>query len=90
MSLRCTKCDGFLQVRIKPNKSFEPVFNRIKYDDGRYCSTGCAMAAIDEWEKKIESGVECKVNEEMNEEQKAIQDAIDNGNVEWFIPLDKQ
>jgi len=51
---------------------------------GEYCSTGCCMSAIVEWEKK-----NAVMKPESQKLQDEIQKALDNGEVEWFINPDE-
>ena len=51
---------------------------------GEYCSTGCAMSAINQYEK-----TNAVMKPEQAERQEEIQRAIDGGAVEWFINPDE-
>lgn len=78
MNTKCHNCNGWLPIRNQ-----KPMPLTTGYG-GEYCSTGCAMSAINQWEKK-----NAAMKPESKKLQGEIQSAIDNGEVEWFINPDE-
>ena len=78
MNTKCQQCNGFLRMRKNIPQSVTTGYG------GEYCSTGCAMSAITEWEKN-----NAVMKPESQKVQDQIQDAIDSGKIEWFINPDE-
>ena len=77
MNTKCHQCNGWLRMRGKVPQPLTTAYG------GEYCSTGCAMSAIVDWENK-----NAKMKPESAKLQEEIQKAIDNNEVEWFINPD--
>ena len=78
MNKRCHRCNGWLRVRGKIPQPLTTAYG------GEYCSTGCAMSAITEYEKN-----NAVMKPEQAKLQEEIQKAIDDNTVEWFINPDE-